>query len=222
MDSIPDQHIDESMIEQYLMSTLPSAAVQEVEEHLLMCNFCIDVAEELEAVVAAIQLAYRQPDVQRFVTHLPLYDLQAAAGQFGKQQITVEPEGWVEARQSQLPLTTDMFVVHVKGFSMEPLIRSGNLCAFKANVVGPYEGKLLLMEEYGQAGGNRHTVKLYHKSKNADPCKEGDDEWLHERITLESINPEFESWDVASSEKVNVIGEFLFVVRNSWSTHLLV
>jgi hypothetical protein len=47
------------------------------------------------------------------------------------------------------------------------------------------------------------------------PNKEGDQAWLHERITLESINPDYAPWDVASSENVNVIGEFVFTVSDT-------
>jgi hypothetical protein len=41
---------------------------------------------------------------------------------------------------------------------------------------------------------------------------EGDAAWLHERFTLESLNPDYKSWDVASAGTVRVLGEFLFVV----------
>jgi phage repressor protein C with HTH and peptisase S24 domain len=51
----------------------------------------------------------------------PLYSLEAAAGKFGKQQLTIEPEGWVQVPASRnIRLTQDMFVIHIKGFSMEP------------------------------------------------------------------------------------------------------
>jgi len=151
-----------------------------------------------------------RPAVLHFRTHLPQYSLEAAAGKFGKQ-MDVEPEGWVEI-STNIPLTENMFVTHVTGNSMEPLIPDSSLCAFRSNVVGPWEGKILLIEQYGESGGNRYTVKRCRMSKNFDPNQQGDDAWLHQRVTLQSINPEYKSWDVASAGKIRVLGEFLFVI----------
>jgi hypothetical protein len=151
-----------------------------------------------------------RPKVLRFRTHLPQYSLEAAAGKFGRK-MNVDPEGWVEVRTG-LPLTEDMFVVHVLGHSMEPTIPDGSLCAFRAITSGPWEGKILLLEAYGEPGGSRHTVKLCHLSKSQDPNGQGEIAWLHHRVTLESVNPAYESWDVASVEKIRPLGEFLFVV----------
>ncbi len=105
-----------------------------------------------------------------------------------------------------------MFVTHIKGDSMEPLIPDGSLCAFRSDVSKPYEGKILLMEDYGESGGNRYAVKRYHTSKEADPNTEGDPAWLHESITLESINPDYSPMEIPSAQKVNVIGEFVFTL----------
>ena len=149
-----------------------------------------------------------------FRTHLPLYSLEAAAGKFGKKQ-DVEPEGWVEVQPSHSVLTNDMFVTHIEGRSMQPKIPDGSLCAFRSNVSTPYGGKVLLLERYEEVGGNRYTVSQYRVSKNIDPYKEGDREWRHERFTLEPLNPEFPPWDVASDEKVSVIGEFAFLVQSN-------
>jgi phage repressor protein C with HTH and peptisase S24 domain len=209
MEIISAQHPDEDVLEKFLVAKLLPTKALQVEEHLLVCSFCQETAEELESIITGIQLAYHQSKVLPFRTHLPLYSLEAAAGKFGKQ-MDVEPEGWVEVPPFHVPLAPDMFVIHVKGISMEPNITDGSLCAFRGNVVAPYEDKVVLMEQYGEPGGSRYTVKLYHSSKNLDPHKEGDEAWLHERITLESTNPDFNSWDVASAVKVNVIGEFVF------------
>ena len=152
------------------------------------------------------------PKILHFRTHLPLYSLAAAAGKFGEQQEEVNPEGWVEVSPSPIRITPDMFVTHVEGCSMEPIIPDGSLCAFRSNVSAPYNGKVVLMEHYGEVGGNRYAVKRYRTSMNADPNKEGEQAWLHERITLESINPDYAPWEVASAQKVNVIGEFVFTV----------
>src|SRR5215471_11988350 len=37
---MPIPHIEEDLLDQYAMGTLPGEAVAEVEEHLLLCSFC--------------------------------------------------------------------------------------------------------------------------------------------------------------------------------------
>ena len=208
---IEAQHPSEDVLENYLMHRLSSSKSLEVEGHLLICNQCQQTIEELEDLLGSIKLACLQSEVCPFGTHLPLYSLEAAAGKFGKQQLAIEPEGWVQVpRFRNIRLTRDMFVIHIKGISMEPDILDGSICAFQSNVLPPYDGKTVLLEQYGEAGGNRYTVKVYRKSEHVDSQNIEDGAWLHERITLESRNPAFNSWDVASDGRVNVIGEFLF------------
>jgi len=151
------------------------------------------------------------PRVLPFRTHLPLFQLEAAAGKFGERvPVEVEPEGWVEVWGQTL--TQDMFVTHVRGYSMAPEIPDGSLCVINGRPVDSHDGKVVLVEQYGDGEGSRYTIKRYRISKNADPDKEGDAGWLHERMTLESDNPDYQSWDEASARKVRVLGEFLFVV----------
>jgi SOS-response transcriptional repressor LexA len=157
-----------------------------------------------------LYLRYIRPKVLPFRTHLPRYSLQAAAGRFGRQ-MPVDPEGWTEV-WPHVPLTEDMFVSHIKGHSMEPAIPDGSLGVFKGNIVGSSNGKIVLVEQYGEPGGNRYTVKRYRISKNPDSHDEGKHPCLNERITLESINPAYKSWDVSPTAKVRILGEFLFVV----------
>jgi hypothetical protein len=151
-----------------------------------------------------------RPHVLPFRTHLPQYSLEAAAGEFGRQ-MSVEPEGWVEV-QTNMPLSDDMFVVHVEGHSMEPLIPAASLCAFRYKLAGSWDGKVLLIQQYGVSGGCRYTVKMCRVSKNVDPDPPGNKAVLHERVTLESINHGYESWDVPINAKIRALGEFLFVV----------
>jgi Peptidase S24-like len=150
--------------------------------------------------------------ILHFRTHLPVYNLEVAAGSPGKQIAEIEPEGWAEVMPNPIRLTRDMFVSHIKGTSMEPLIPDGSLCAFRSDVSEPYDGRILLMEDYGEIGGNRYSVKRYRVSKKADPTGKADPQWLHERFTLESLNPDFAPMEVASARKVNVIGEFVFTL----------
>jgi Peptidase S24-like len=155
------------------------------------------------------------PRVLQFETLLPLYALEVAAGKFGKQQKVADPEGWIQVPPKHLPVTRYMFLTHIKGCSMEPAIPDGSLCAFTSKISAPFDGKVLLMEEYGEAGGSRYAVKRYRASNNPDPNTRGDRAWLHERITLESLNSSYPPWDIASARKVDVIGEFVFTMPSA-------
>jgi len=159
----------------------------------------------------ALNRLYRQhvpAKVQPYVTHLPVYTLRAAAGRLSESH-TVEPEGWLEAPQD-LRLQEGMFAAHVTGQSMEPRIPDGSVCAFRPNVVGSREGKLLLIENFAEseAGGQRYTIKRYRSRKVEAP----DETWRHERIWLEPLNPAFEQWSLSPYE-VRVIAEFVRVIE---------
>ena len=146
-------------------------------------------------------------EVQPFVTHLPLYSLQAAATKFGEDR-EVEAEDWVRA-PSKLPLTPRMFVARVVGRSMEPRIPDGSLCVFRWGIVGSRQGKLVLVERFGTTETSaQYTVKLYTSKKSHS----GDDEWEHTSIRLEPINKEFEGFDLIEGE-TRIIGEFIEVLE---------
>jgi len=219
-------HPTTTAIELYALSRLDPRRERDIENHLLVCAFCrarlssddevfniVRFGFDSEATMESPGHSPRTTGMLHFLTHLPLYSIEAAAGKFGANQL-VEAEGWVDVHPGHRVLTKDMFVTHVQGRSMQPKIPDGSLCVFRWNVSLPYDGKVLLLERQGEVGGNRYSVSQYRVSKTVDPHREGDPEWLHERFTLEPLNPEFPSWDVASAEKVNVIGEFVFVVQN--------
>ena len=98
-----------------------------------------------------------------------------------------DQEDWIEA-PADLRLTEDMFVAHVVGRSMEPRIPAGSLCIFRRNVTGSRQGRLVLVENYGETGENRYTIKRYTSLKR----QTGEEEWEHETIRLEPLNPEYE------------------------------
>jgi SOS-response transcriptional repressor LexA len=141
----------------------------------------------------------------RYVTHLPLYSLQAAATKFG-EDMEVAEQGWVCV--PGLRLTKDMFVAHVVGRSMEPRIPDGSLCVFRAGVVGTRQGKLLLIQRAGASEtGGEFTIKRYRSTKKAT-----EDGWEHTAIRLEPLNPEFGAWELLQ-EQFRVIGEFIKVLE---------
>ncbi len=146
-------------------------------------------------------------EVKRFVTHLPLYTLRAAAGRLGEEMETAE-EDWVRAPEG-LRLDTNLFVAHVVGRSMEPRIPDGSLNLFRFHPVGSRQGKILLVERFGAFDETaRYTVKRYASQK----VQTGEDEWRHERIRLEPLNPEFEAWD-AEPQDFAVVAEWLRVIE---------
>ncbi len=102
-----------------------------------------------------------------------------------------------------------MFVARVAGRSMEPRIPDGSLCVFRSGVAGSRQGKLVLVEHLGGGANDRYTVKRYHSEKTQAP----DGSWLHERISLEPLNPDFEAWDLNPEEdRFRVIAEFVRVL----------
>jgi len=145
--------------------------------------------------------------VQPFVTHLPLYSLQAAATKFGADR-EVEAEGWVKA-PAKLRLNSDMFVGRVVGLSMEPRIPDGSLCVFRKVPVGSRQGKLVLVERMGATDTTtRYTIKKYTSEKKHS----GEGEWEHGRVRLEPLNKEFEGFDLKEGE-ARVIAEFIQVLE---------
>lgn len=145
--------------------------------------------------------------VQPFVSHLPLYSLQAAATKFGEDR-EVEAEGWVKA-PLRLRLTPDMFVARVVGRSMEPRIPDGSLCVFRKGVVGSRQGKLVLVERYGTTETSaRYTIKKYTSKK----VYSGEEEWEHASVRLEPLNPDFEGFELKEGE-ARVIAEFVQVLE---------
>jgi len=158
----------------------------------------------------ALDRLYRshvQANVLPFRTHLPLYTLRVAAGKFLQNEEVTE-EGWIETPED-VQLTSGMFAARIAGHSMEPLIRDGSLCVFRHGVTGSRNGRLVLVENLETTGNNRYTVKRYHSYKS----ESAEGEWRHERIRLESLNPEFPSWDLdPDEEKYRILAEFIRVL----------
>lgn len=148
-----------------------------------------------------------QSNVIPFRTHLPLYSLRAAAGGFGADE-EVTDEGWVEAPED-LRLHEDLFVAHVTGDSMEPLIPAESLCVFRKPRAGSRNGKIVLVQLLGtsQTGGEV-TVKRYRSEKVLT-----EDGWQHERIIMEPLNqPKHKPWELPEGEELRVLGEFVRVL----------
>lgn len=145
--------------------------------------------------------------VEPFRTHVPIYSLRAAAGSLGEEMAS-EAEEWVPAPEG-MRLTPDLFVGHVVGRSMEPRIPDGSLNLFRLNPQGSRQGKILLIERFGVLDETaRYTIKRYTSRKRST----GEDQWVHEQIRLEPLNPEFEPWDV-EPDGFAVVAEWLRVIE---------
>ena len=159
--------------------------------------------EDFDRSLARLYRQHVQSNVIEFVTHLPRYSLAVAAGKFLENQ-EVAAEGWEEA-PGDLKLTPELFVARIAGRSMEPRIPDGSLCVFRMGVVGSRQGRLVLVEHMGGGANDRYTVKRYRSEKR--------DDGSHASITLESLNPEFESWNLDPEEdRFRILAEFVRVL----------
>ena len=92
---------------------------------------------------------------------------------------------------------------------MEPRIPDGSLNLFRLHPAGSRQGKILLIERFGVLDETRATPS---SATPAARCVTGEDEWRHEQIRLEPLNPEFEAWDV-DPEGFAVVAEWLRVIE---------
>ena len=159
--------------------------------------------DDYERSLSRLYREHVQSNVIEFVTHLPRYSLAVAAGKFLENR-EVTAEGWDEA-PGDLKITREMFVARIAGRSMEPKIPDGSLCVFRMGVVGSRQGRLVLVERMGSGANDRYTVKRYRSEKR--------DDGSHASITLESLNPEFESWNLDPEEdRFRILAEFVRVL----------
>jgi len=164
------------------------------------------VVEDFERALGRLYRKHVPSTVLKFETHLPRYSLRAAAGKFLENE-EISEQGWIEA-PAGLRLTPEMFVAEIAGHSMEPLIPDRALCVFRAGVAGSRQGRLLLVEDRTTSGDNRYAVKRYRSEK-----VESGSEWRHAHIRLESLNPEYPSWDLdPEEEKYRIVAEFVRVL----------
>ncbi len=106
-------------------------------------NACRSFSRWLPANGSAPIRRARSTEVLRFRSYLPLFSLEAFAGNL-RERMQVEPEGWVEA-WSQSRLSKDMFVTHTKG--SEPAIPDDCVCAIRGHLIGSPDGKVLLVQQ---------------------------------------------------------------------------
>jgi SOS-response transcriptional repressor LexA len=146
---------------------------------------------------------------QRYTTHVPVYDVSAAAGDWGPEGVP-EEIGWMKVDGHRLK--EGMFAAQVIGHSMEPRISSGSWCLFRPCPAGSREGRLLLVQvntHFDPEDGGRYTVKRYHSVKTTN-----EDGWQHQSVELKPLNPEFSviGLDPEEASSVRIIGEWLATI----------
>jgi phage repressor protein C with HTH and peptisase S24 domain len=174
----------------------------------------IRVKEEARAATPTLRLIKGEteaPEEQRYVTMLPVYSLEAAAGHFGESR-AVEQEGWIEVGGS---LSKDMFVARVVGRSMEPRIPNGSLCVFKRYRAGSRQGKIVLAQYQGPDDpetGGAYTVKRYVSEKSIDPDT---GELVGVTVILQPENREYDPIELVPQfeDEVSIIAEFVSVLN---------
>jgi uncharacterized protein len=146
-----------------------------------------------------------------YKAHVPIYDLQAAAGGFSDFQV-MEDCQWVEL-PSHINPSEGMFVMQVVGESMNRRIPNGSWCLFKASPGGTRNGKVVLVQHReieDPDHGGEYTVKLYQSEKTFEGGIA-----VNSKIVLKPETTAFGYKPMMfndDSESLVVLGEFLVVV----------
>jgi len=169
-----------------------------------------------EAQEAEVLSGLHLPVVERekanpFVRHVPVFELNIAAGEFSDMQIA-DSEHWVELPDF-MRASPDLFVSRVVGESMNRRIPNGAWCLFRENPGGTRQGKIVLVQhrsiEDPDHGGS-FTIKLYQSEKIEEYG-----ELVNQRVVLKPQTNAFGYKDIILDdelEDLKVIGEFLSVL----------
>jgi DUF2075 family protein len=150
-------------------------------------------------------------DTVEFKNALPLLDLRAAAdASFDKLAGNFSVIGSLEwIRINGGPFASDRFLVRAEGNSMEPIIKSGDLCLFRKDPGGSRNGKIVLCQIEGFAGDAPVAlIKRYRSARTQGFDTIGE----AKAIVLSSINTEHEDIVISEEKNFSVIGIFERVV----------
>lgn len=147
-------------------------------------------------------------EVKPYVNSVPLFDIEAAAGDFSELQIPNRVK-WIEM-PFNVAAKEGYFVCKVVGESMNKIIPNGSYCLFEMDQGGSRNGKIVLVQHNNiqeSELGYGYTVKEYESLK-----KEEDDSWMHESIILKpkSDNNTFKNIVLNDDElpELKVVGIF--------------
>ena len=143
-------------------------------------------------------LAEEALELEKYVTHLPIRNLEAVAasepkGEWGAnaQEEMGDILGWVRVQMPGLVLSDRMFVARIKGHSMDDSrhgIVDGSYSLFELWPVGTRQGKIILVR------GSFHDPETGNYAVKKYVADQRDEEGCHGRITLVSLNPDKERY----------------------------
>ncbi|MEZ5044063.1 MAG: DNA/RNA helicase domain-containing protein [Saprospiraceae bacterium] len=148
-----------------------------------------------------------------FENCVPLYNLQAAAGDFSEPQ-NVDDFDWVPLPSGYNP-SKDLFACTVIGESMNKIIPNGSVCLFRKYSGGSRDGKIVLCEHTSIQDpdfGSGYTIKEYRSKKHIDG-----EQWRHASIVLKpvSFSDQFQDIEIVADElnSFRTIGIFECVIE---------
>lgn len=165
---------------------------------------------ELERTANTLYRREVHSTVRRYETHLPLIQMDLAAGGRGEDRAAVAKE-WIEAEvPGRRGLTEDFFIVRIHGRSMEPQIPDGSLCVFRSYYGGSRRNGIFIVQRIATMDeGGEYTIKRYDSVKKADG-----DTWSHQQIRMKPGNPEFQDWTLREEDQNVTIAEFVCVLED--------
>jgi phage repressor protein C with HTH and peptisase S24 domain len=166
---------------------------------------------EKQEVAEVVRIEPTVNDDVKYIDFLPVYSIKAACGYFGEGE-QVSELGWIQV-EGLGKLNRNMYVVQASGHSMEPRIKDGDYCVFRANPAGSRQGKIVLVQHlnyYDADYSGAYSIKEYSSTKAYD----GDGNWQHEKIELLPLNHDYDPIIINSedAEDFRVIGEFVGVI----------
>ncbi len=140
-------------------------------------------------------------------TALPVYSLAAAAGSLGSNR-PVERLAWAVVPKLGRARSDRHFLARVAGRSMEPLIPDGAWCLFHADVTGPLEGRIVLIQHRDIRDPETDGAYAIKRLGGVEVDAEGIS------VRLESLNPQYRPYRVrlGALDELRAIAEFVRVV----------
>jgi hypothetical protein len=143
---------------------------------------------------------------------IPLYDFNAAAGEFG--DLTERRFTLIEGPEKGS--AKGYFACRIIGESMNRVIPNGSICIFKPYTGGSRNGKIVLAQYMEFTDPDSHssfTIKTYTSEKTITQ-----DGWGHDSIVLRpnSFDSSYQSISITedSKSKFKVVGEFVEILKN--------
>lgn len=173
------------------------------------------IMEQTDSVTTQ-RLPYEVVDFESAIPYdgfVPVFDLQAAAGEFSGFQLSADEFQWVKLPE-HFATRPGQFVAQVVGESMNKRIPNGAWCLFNENPGGTRNGKIVLVQHRAiedPDNGSCLTVKLYRSEKTMSG-----DELVNERVILKPVTSAHGYRDIVIEDDdlhdLRVVGEFVAVL----------